>query len=120
MNTQVPNPLPECGSRWNCHRRSVSIPAGAHETAQIVSDMIRDMGGRLRVADGNSGEATFQIPVFGFRDDVQFRTEPQPDGGCVLHLRSKSRKGRFDAGVNRHRLIRLERLVSHEIRRGGS
>lgn len=118
MNTQVPNPLPECESRWNCHRRSMTLPVGAHEAAQVVADVIRDMGGTLRSADGRSGEATFRIPVIGWRDDVQFRAEPQPDGGCILHLRSKSRVGRFDIGANRHRLIRMERLVSHEIRRG--
>lgn len=118
MNKQVPNPLPECESRWNCHRRSVTLPVGAHESAQIVADAIRDMGGFLRSADGTSGEAVFRIPVFGWRDDVQFRAEPRPDGGSVLHLRSKSRVGRFDIGANRHRLIRLERLVSQQIRRG--
>lgn len=119
MDPTYANPLPECASRWNCHRTSVSLPLGAHEAAQLVSDVIRDMGGTLRTADGLAGEAVFRIPVFGYRDDVRFVTEPRADGGSVLHLRSQSRKGRFDIGVNRHRLTRLVRLLSQEIRKGG-
>lgn len=95
---------------------SVALNVGAHEAAQMISDVVRDMRGELRSADSMSGEAVFRIPVFGWRDDVRFLTEPLPDGGSVLHLRSESRKGRFDIGVNRHRLKRMVRLLGYQIK----
>jgi len=109
------NPLPECESQWNCARMSVDLNIGAHEAAQLVVDVIRDMHGNLTRADAMSGEAVFRIPIFGYRDDVRFVTEPKPDGGCVLHLWSKSRQGRYDIGVNGHRLRRLTRLLGYEL-----
>lgn len=109
------NPLPECESRWNCARMSVDLPVGAHEATQLVVDVIRDMHGNITKADAMSGDAVFRIPIFGYRDDLRFVTEPKPDGGCTLHLWSKSRQGRFDIGVNAHRLRRLTRLLGYEL-----
>jgi uncharacterized protein (DUF1499 family) len=109
------NPLPACESSGNCARMSVRMDVSAHEAAQNMADVIRDMNGTLNRAEAMSGEAVFRIPVFGWRDDVQFLTEPMADGGCVLHLRSKSRVGRFDLGANRHRLKRIVRLLSYEV-----
>lgn len=110
------NPLPDCESSGNCARMSVRMDVSAHEAAQNMADVIRDMNGTLNRAEAMSGEAVFRIPIFGWRDDVQFLTEPMPDGGCVLHLRSKSRVGRYDLGVNQHRLKRIVRLLSYELK----
>lgn len=110
------NPLPDCESSGNCARMSVRMNVSAHEAAQNMADVIRDMNGTLNRAEAMSGEAVFRIPIFGWRDDVQFLTEPMPDGGCVLHLRSKSRVGRYDLGVNQHRLKRIVRLLSYELK----
>lgn len=110
------NPLPDCESSGNCARMSVRMNVSAHEAAQNMADVIRDMNGTLNRAEAMSGEAVFRIQIFGWRDDVQFLTEPMPDGGCVLHLRSKSRVGRYDLGVNQHRLKRIVRLLSYELK----
>lgn len=109
------NPLPECETQWNCATMSIELPVGAHEASQLVVDVIRDMKGNLTKADAMSGHAVFRIPIFGFRDDVRFVTEPRPDGGCTLHLWSKSRQGLYDLGVNAHRLRRLTRLLGYEL-----
>lgn len=116
MSVLPDNPLPPCESAGNCARMSVRLDVNAHEAAQNMADVIRDMNGTLNRAEALSGEAVFRIPVFGWRDDVQFLTEPMSDGGCVLHLRSKSRVGRFDIGVNRHRLKRIVRLLGYELK----
>lgn len=44
--------------------------------------------------------AEFTIPIFGFVDDVEFLLEP--DG--IIHVRSASRLGESDLGVNRKRI----------------
>jgi uncharacterized protein (DUF1499 family) len=116
MSDLPANPLPGCESSGNCARMSVRLDVSAHEAAQNMADVIRDMNGTLNRAEAMSGDAVFRIPVFGWRDDVQFLTEPMADGGCVLHLRSKSRVGRYDLGVNRHRLKRIVRLLGYELK----
>jgi uncharacterized protein (DUF1499 family) len=49
---------------------------------------------------------TFTSRVFGFVDDVEFVFD---DAAKVIHVRSASRKGRFDLGVNRRRVESLRR-----------
>ena len=44
--------------------------------------------------------------VFLFKDDVTVRVAPD-EGGAVVHVRSESRLGRGDLGVNRRRVDRF-------------
>jgi len=57
-------------------------------------------------------EAVVTTTVFGFQDDVAIRVRPA-DGGSVVDVRSKSRDGKGDLGVNANRIrdfvARLER-----------
>jgi uncharacterized protein (DUF1499 family) len=58
---------------------------------------------RARVAVEEPGYArlTFKSAVFGFVDDVEFEVD---EGTKVVHVRSASRVGRSDFGVNRKRV----------------
>jgi uncharacterized protein (DUF1499 family) len=47
---------------------------------------------------------TSQIPIFGFIDDVEFYFPPNEP---VIHLRSASRVGDWDLGVNRRRMEQI-------------
>lgn len=51
---------------------------------------------------------TFRSPVFGFVDDVEFNF--RPDAG-IIAVRSASRKGYFDLGVNRRRIEAIRRYL---------
>ena len=48
--------------------------------------------------------AEFSTPLMGFVDDVEFYLPPQ---GGVIHVRSASRLGYSDLGVNRKRIEQL-------------
>ena len=48
--------------------------------------------------------STFTVPVFGFIDDVEFRLSASEG---VIHVRSASRLGISDLGVNRGRVEQL-------------
>lgn len=66
---------------------------------------------RAEVVEEREGylRAEFHIPVFGFVDDVEFLwSAPEK----VLHVRSASRKGRWDLGVNRRRVERIRSALS--------
>lgn len=49
-------------------------------------------------------EATDRSLLFGFEDDVVLRIVPGPDGTTRVDMRSKSRVGRSDLGINAHRI----------------
>jgi uncharacterized protein (DUF1499 family) len=49
-------------------------------------------------------EATDRSLLFGFEDDVVVRIVPAADGSTKVDVRSKSRVGRSDLGINAHRI----------------
>lgn len=55
--------------------------------------------------------AVFRIPVFGFVDDLEVMWD-ETDG--ALHVRSASRVGRYDLGVNRRRVEWLRKQLCRE------
>ncbi len=54
-------------------------------------------------------DAVFRIAIFRFKDDVQIAVEESTSGGSYLHIKSASRVGYGDFGVNKRR---VERIVS--------
>jgi uncharacterized protein (DUF1499 family) len=66
---------------------------------------------RVRFAEERADylRAEFHIPIFGYVDDVEFLWSGE-DG--VLHVRSASRTGRWDLGVNRRRVERIRAALS--------
>jgi uncharacterized protein (DUF1499 family) len=52
-------------------------------------------------------EAVFRIRVFSYLDDVKATVENAGGGKSVLHIRSSSREGYSDLGVNRRRVNRI-------------
>lgn len=76
------------------------------EVFAIVGEVISEMGWELvdaNMADGRL-EATDTTQWFGFKDDVVIRLEAGPANSTVLDIRSKSRIGRSDIGVNANRI----------------
>lgn len=64
----------------------------------------RDLGGTVVEQRDGFLWATFTSRVFRFVDDVEFRMVAEEG---VIHLRSASRVGRSDMGVNRERVEKL-------------
>ncbi|BFM48539.1 DUF1499 domain-containing protein [Marinomonas sp. THO17] len=86
----------------------------------IVADMVSDRGWEVVAKYPAAGmiEATARTPIFGFRDDVAIRILQMEDGEVRIDIRSCSRVGRGDYGVNAERVesfmedlqVRLERI----------
>lgn len=55
--------------------------------------------------------ATFRSALFGFVDDVEFYIAGQRQGRTVVHVRSASRIGKSDLGVNRKRIERIRKKM---------
>ena len=80
----------------------------AEDAAQVLPRLkaiIRDMGGNIQAETTDYLAATFTSPVFRFVDDLELRIDA---GQNTIHLRSASRVGRSDFGVNRKRVALLK------------
>ena len=80
------------------------------DLAQIMvrlKTIIREMGGSIHAEKADYLAATFTSSIFRFVDDLEIRIDT---GQKMIHLRSASRVGRGDGGVNRNRVEYLKNL----------
>lgn len=62
---------------------------------------IKDQGGNIEIQEDDYLWATFQSSLFKFTDDVELRRDNKAN---IIHVRSGSRSGKSDLGVNRKRV----------------
>ena len=70
--------------------------------------IIQEQGAEIITDDGNYVHATFSTPVFHYVDDVELRFD---EAAGLIHVRSASRMGRSDFGVNRARVEKLKQAL---------
>ena len=100
-------------SRWKAlHRqaysslRTVQVPWTVAETVERAGRLARELGWEIAKADPQAGilEATDTTRFFRFKDDVVVRVRADPRGGSQVDMRSISRVGGSDVGVNAARV----------------
>ncbi len=93
----------------------IVLKAPADKVFEAAKSVLLGMGLLLQDADPSQGrlEATDTSLLFGFEDDVVVRVLAQPDGTTRVDIRSKSRVGRSDLGINAGRI----RLFSATLRK---
>jgi hypothetical protein len=100
-------------ARWKAvHRqaygdlRTIRVDAPVAEVVARAERLARERGWEVAVADPASGrlEATETTRFFRFKDDVVVRARPAPGGGTDVDMRSISRVGGSDVGVNAKRI----------------
>lgn len=109
--------LASCGRRLNCVSSQadpgdaqrfvapIRVTGAAAEAIAAARRAVESMA-RARVvrAEGNYLHAEFRSKLMGYVDDVELTYDAQAG---VLHVRSASRLGRRDFGVNRARVAAL-------------
>ena len=83
----------------------------APEVLSRLKTVILRMGGSINVEKADYLAATFTSSIFRFVDDLEIRVDPDKN---QVQLRSASRVGRGDGGVNRKRIERLKSLYNLE------
>lgn len=78
----------------------------------ILKNAVRDMGGTIGVEGDKYFAASFSSVIFGFRDDLEVRLDSTQN---VIHIRSASRVGYGDGGVNRKRTESLRNLYNQKV-----
>jgi uncharacterized protein (DUF1499 family) len=115
----MPRGLKPCPSSPNCVS-SLAEEDVSHRVQPLsgTGDLAQTKA-RLRQAVLAAGRATFIVEeeaywriefrsrIFRFVDDVEFLFDP---GGQVIHVRSASRAGYSDLGVNRRRVEKIRAL----------
>ncbi|HEX8225272.1 MAG TPA: DUF1499 domain-containing protein [Allosphingosinicella sp.] len=99
--------------RWKAlHRahygdlRTVRLPTPPAETVRRAAALARERGWDVATVDESAGtvEATETSRFFRFKDDVVVRVRPAPGGGSLVDMRSISRVGGSDVGMNAKRV----------------
>jgi hypothetical protein len=102
-------------SRWKAlHRqaygdlRTLRVPSGVAETTDRAAKLARSRGWDVAKVDPNRGimEATAVSRFYRFKDDlvVRVRRDPRRPGGSLVDVRSVSRVGGSDVGMNAKRI----------------
>lgn len=85
----------------------IIVPVSVPDAVAAAEQLVVDRGWELAIADPASGriEATDTVSIYRFKDDVVVQITPNPDGqGSVVNMRSVSRVGVSDLGVNGDRV----------------
>ncbi|MDX8379427.1 MAG: DUF1499 domain-containing protein [Gallionella sp.] len=77
------------------------------DTFPLLKDVIQDMGGKVQVESNNYLAAIFTSSLFKFVDDLEIRSDPTKK---IIHIRSASRVGYNDMGINKKRTELLKKL----------
>ena len=81
-----------------------------NNSAEVLSRLknsVREIGGSIQVETGNYLAATFSSSIFRFVDDLEIRIDADQN---MIHIRSASRVGHSDGGVNKKRIEQLKKL----------
>lgn len=60
-------------------------------------------------------DAVFRIRIVGFKDDVNIAIEPRDEESSYFHIKSASRVGHGDLGVNKRRVERITNRIQEEL-----
>lgn len=80
-------------------------PRTPSEVLNRLKNSIAEMSGSIRTEKGNYLAATFTSSFFRFTDDLEIRVDTDQQ---LIHIRSASRVGYSDRGVNK---VRIEQLI---------
>jgi uncharacterized protein (DUF1499 family) len=116
--------LSKCSSKPNC-RCSESVENKEHyikplqlsqnsktDALTSIKKTITEMNGNIQTENENYLAATFTSGIFRFVDDFEIRIDTKEK---VIHIRSASRVGHSDMGVNRKRIELFKQLYKKNI-----
>jgi len=77
------------------------------EVLSRLKNSVRKMGGSIQAETDNYLAATFSSSIFRFVDDLEIRIDTDLK---LIHMRSASRVGHSDRGINKKRIEQLKKL----------
>ncbi|MES3629312.1 MAG: DUF1499 domain-containing protein [Longimonas sp.] len=110
----MPTPVPPCPDTPNCERVQRTFEAAPQRVYRAALAALADLNpiSCETDPDNRSAQAVYRV-AFVFNDDVHIAVRPSDKGGSTLHIRSASRVGYSDLGVNERRVRRFFRALAH-------
>jgi uncharacterized protein (DUF1499 family) len=113
--------LKECPDSPNCvstqtqqkDKKMDPIPfeLDPQEVKKVIKDVVEDLPRtELQSESTHYLHYTFKSKIFGFTDDVEFLIDPEQK---LIHYRSASQTGYSDMGVNKKRMIEIEKGIKN-------
>lgn len=83
---------------------------------EVLTNILEQEAHSFEVVDPKRIEihAVYKIPIVGFKDDVDLILEER-DNHTIVYIRSASRLGAYDLGVNGRRVKHILRKIGMEI-----
>jgi len=118
---QVESAIPSCPATPNCVTSAPSADGGHHipplrfdGSAEEAWERLRNVlksQARIAIVEDSNGHIRTEVSsaVFRFVDDVEFWLDPASQ---AIHVRSSSRVGYWDFGVNRRRVEALREQLT--------
>ena len=108
-----PNCVSTTDERPNFAVEPIDFLVAPDAALKLAREALQREGGNGIADDGaHYLRATFVTPVLRFRDDVEIAIQPSDK---QIHIRSASRVGYSDLGVNRKRAERLRSAISERL-----
>lgn len=113
LRADAPNPPEYAGDQSAMAQRTaypdvepLILSSDVQEVMDAAVMLVTQRNWQMAAVNRNEGriEATEKLPWFGFKDDVVLRFTELEDGRTQVDMRSKSRIGRGDVGVNARRI----------------
>lgn len=102
------SPLAPCPDSPNCERVSRTFDVDADTLFRASESALRELGPvELKAREGSrEAHAVYRVAIV-FKDDVNLAVTGGDNGQSTLHIRSASRVGYSDLGVNQRRVDRF-------------
>ena len=102
-----PNCVSSMDNRASHHILPLDVPSQIDQPIQILAEIIQTMGASIEVSNPSYCHAIFISRLLRFRDDFEALFDAK---SRKIHLRSASRLGYSDLGVNRKRVEKVRSL----------
>lgn len=91
--------------------RPFDLTGTPEDAWRSVKDAVSEAGGRIEVMDEGYLRASFSTGIFRFHDDLECRLAPEEG---LIHVRSASRVGLSDFGMNRKRVENIRFILNKQ------
>ena len=79
---------------------------------ELMKSVVEELGGEVQASDDAYFAAIFRTAFFRFTDDVEFRLDTEAG---LIHVRSASRAGYGDVGLNRQRVEEIRAAFASKL-----
>lgn len=115
------NTIAPCPESPNCFRTTQILKADPEAVQEALMKSLTTNNAfkieEVNISDKKTINAVFKIPIFGWLDDVVIHVDSDSSNADItfVHIKSSSREGYYDLGVNKRRVNKIIKHARKEI-----